>query len=113
MDIDILSAQQKLVKKYSEISLYPLVKRDLGFLIETKYTWKEVFEIIIKMNPLIKSIDLFDVFVDKKFGNKRNLAFHIIYQSLARTLTSKEIDKIQKDIIGVMKKKFNAQLRDF
>jgi len=113
MDIKSLLNFQNLTKRYIPISSYPPIKRDLAFLIETKYTWKEVFNAIIKIDPLIKSIDLFDVFMDKKFGNKRNLAFHIIYQSPLKTLISKKVDKIQEDIIKVMRKKFNAQLRNF
>ena len=113
MDIKSLLNFQNLIKKYVPISSYPPIKRDLAFLIEVKYTWKEIFETIIQINTLVKSIDLFDVFVDKKFGDKRNLAFHIIYQSSTRTLKSEEIDKIQKDIIEVIEKKFNAQLRNF
>ncbi len=113
IDIKFLLNFQNLTKKYIPISPYPPIKRDLAFLIETKYKWKEIFETIINVNPLIKSIDLFDIFVDKKFGNKRNLAFHIIYQSPSRTLTSEEINEIQKNIIEIMKKRFYAQLRDF
>jgi len=62
MDINILLAQQKLVKKYSKISSYPLVKRDLAFLLDKRYTWLDISKVVSKINPLIKYLELFDVF---------------------------------------------------
>jgi len=119
MDINILLAQQKLVKKYSKISSYPLVKRDLAFLLDKKYTWLEISKVVAKVNPLIKNLELFDVFncSDHKKGanleGKISLAFHIVYQSMERTLRATEIDKIQKEIIKVLQEKFGGQLRNF
>ena len=119
MDINILLAQQKLVEKYSKISSYPLVKRDLAFLLDKKYTWLDISKVVSKINPLIKYLELFDVFdcSDHKKGanleGKKSMAFHIIYQSMERTLNTKEIDKIQKEIIKVLQEKFGGQLRNF
>ena len=119
MDINVLLAQQKSVKKYSRVSLYPLVKRDLAFLFDRKYTWLNISKAVVKISHLIKKIELFDVFnysddeSGSDIGGKRSLAFHIIYQSMERTLKSTEIDKIQKEIIKVLQNKFEAQLRDF
>jgi len=119
MDIDVLLARQKLVKKYSEISLYPLVKRDLAFLLDKKYIWSDISKIISKISPLIKELELFDVFdcsghkKGASLDGKRSLAFHIVYQSMERTLNTKEIDEIQKEIIRILQEKFKAILRDF
>ncbi len=100
-------------KKYVLIPTYPPIKRDLGFLVDKKVRWQEIAEIAKSIDPLVKDIELFDVFEDKKLGDKRNLAFHIVYQSLGRTLKTEEIEKIEKQIIKILGEKFNAQLRDF
>ena len=119
IDINILLVHQNLVRKYSKISPYPLVKRDLAFLLDKKYIWSDISKVISKISPLIKEIELFDVFdcSDHKKGTnlkgKRSLAFHIVYQSMERTLNTKEIDKIQKEIIKVLQEKFEGQLRNF
>jgi len=119
IDLNVLLAHQNLVKKYSKISSYPLVKRDLAFLLDKKYTWQKISSIIIKINSLIKEVELFDVFdcsgykKGDKLKEKRSLAFHVVYQSMERTLEAKEIDKIQKEIIKVLEDKFGAQLRNF
>ncbi|MDO9579728.1 MAG: phenylalanine--tRNA ligase subunit beta [Bacteroidales bacterium] len=119
MDISLLLDYQRSIKKYSKISSYPSIKRDLAFLLDKKYSWIEVSESISNVSSLIKEIDLFDVFdcsdhrKDIDLDRKRSLAFHIIYQSMERTLRTEEIDKIQEEIIKVLQKKFNAQLRNF
>ncbi|MGC9048963.1 MAG: phenylalanine--tRNA ligase subunit beta [Patescibacteria group bacterium] len=100
-------------KKYQPISIYPPIKRDLAFLIDKKINWQKIFETTKNINPLIKQVELFDVFEDKKFGEKRNLAFHIVYQAEDRTLKTEEVDKIQQKIISILKEKFDAELRNF
>jgi len=101
------------VKKFSRSSPYPAVKRDLAFLIDKKYNWSEVCDQILKIDELIKGIKFQDTFENKRFGNKYNRAFHITYQSLDRTLKSKEVKEIEEKVIKMMKEKFQAILRDF
>ncbi|MCF7907030.1 phenylalanine--tRNA ligase subunit beta [Patescibacteria group bacterium] len=120
IDFAFLIKEQNLVKKYSLISPYPPVKRDLAFLIDQKYSWAEIFREIKTISPLIKAVELFDVFDlsdhQKKIEGqkeKRSLAFHLIYQSKEKTLESKEVEKVQKIIINKLKQKFKAELRNF
>ncbi|MBU4369138.1 hypothetical protein KKG58_00035, partial [Patescibacteria group bacterium] len=101
------------VKEFSRSSSYPAVKRDLAFLIDKKYDWFEVCRQIHQIDPLIKKVGFGDTFENKRFGNKYNRAFHITYQSWDRTLKSSEVEKIEKQVIKMMKEKFDAQLRDF
>jgi phenylalanyl-tRNA synthetase beta subunit len=99
------------VKLYQKISPYPPIKRDLAFLVEKKVKWEEIKKVLENLNPLIKKIELFDVYEDEKFKGRRNIAFHVVYQSDKKTLTSEEVDEIQKEIIKILKEKFDADLR--
>jgi len=120
IDFDFLLKEQNLIKKYSSISPYPPVKRDLAFLVDQKYSWAEIFKTIKKISPLIKEVELFDVFDFSDHENKikeqegkKSLAFHLIYQSEEKTLESKEVEKFQKIIIKKLEEKFKAKLRNF
>ena len=108
---NLLAASRE--KIFKPISAYPPVNRDLAFLIDKSIKWLDIYRRIREIDPLIVKLELFDVFESKKFGDKRNLAFHIIYQSQEETLTSEEVEKIQKRIIEIMEKEFKAQLRTF
>ncbi len=113
IDFDLLVKRRGEEKRYQPISRYEPIKRDLAFLIDRKIPCKEVEKAIKGADSLIKSVELFDVFEDKKFGWRRNLAFHIIYQSSERTLTTEEIEVVEKKICRILKEKFGAQLRNF
>jgi phenylalanyl-tRNA synthetase beta chain len=43
--------------------------------------------------------------------NKKNLAFHIVYQSDERTLTDKEVDKIHNRIVREVSKRMGWEVR--
>ena len=114
LDFEKLIKSAQGAKKYQSIPDYPPIKRDLAFLVDKNITWEQIKQTIIDIDPLIQNIELFDVFdKDKKFGSKKNIAFHIIYQSFDKTLKGEEIDKIQKKIIKTLKENFKARLRDF
>jgi len=105
--------QSRLEVKYNDIPKHPPVIRDLAFVVKDEILYNDIKEEIIKVSELIKKVELFDVYAGKKLGaGKKNLAFNIIYQA-DKTLTSGEVDKIQKQIAERLKEKFNAQLRDF
>ena len=99
-------------KKYKEQNKYPQLTRDLAFVVDQKILYNDIRNTIINFNKLIKNIELFDVYQDKSLGNKKSLAFHIIYQA-DRTLINKEIDKIQEKLIKNLSHKFGAKIRNF
>jgi len=102
------------VKKYREAVKYPAVVRDLAFVIDNKILYNDIKDEIENFSKLIKKVELFDVYSGAKLGkNKKNLAFHIDYQDICKTLTVEEIDKLQKKLIRRLEKKFSAQIRDF
>jgi len=100
-------------QSYKKISPYPIFKRDLAFLVDKSINWGDIKNDVMSVSNLIQDVILFDLFEGKKLGNKRNLAFHIVYQSSKKTLKSEKIDEIQKKIIKKVENKFNAKLRDF
>jgi len=61
----------------------------------------DVLNIINRIGgDLISDVDLFDMYEGGGLPqNKKSLAFHIVYQSYKKTLTDKEVNKIQNKII--------------
>jgi phenylalanyl-tRNA synthetase beta chain len=102
------------LNKYEAAPKYPAVVRDLAFVVETGMMYNDLRKEMISFNDLISSVELFDSYQGDNLGdNKKSLAFHIIYQSLDRTLTAEEIDKIQSGLIERLENKFAAQIRNF
>ncbi len=113
LDFETIINLYKKDKTYKKISPYPIFKRDLAFLVDKSINWGDIKNDVMSVSNLIQDVILFDLFEGKKLGNKRNLAFHIVYQSSKKTLKSEKIDEIQKKIIKKVENKFNAKLRDF
>jgi phenylalanyl-tRNA synthetase beta subunit len=99
---------------FKPISKFPPVIRDLAFIIDKKIPAKEIISEITKIDKNVFIVDLFDEFESKKFGvNMKNIAFHVWYNSLEKTLPEKEINSLTKKITDVICKKYNAKIRDF
>ena len=98
----------------SQISKFPMVKRDFSFILENEVSYKSIKDCVLSINDnLIKEVKLFDVFKDSKIEkSKKSISISVLLSSDQRTLNEKNIEKISKKIVTSMEKKFNATLRD-
>lgn len=100
--------------RFAEAPKYPPVMRDLAFVAPNKILYNDLRREISRFNPLIKSVELFDVYIGNKLaGGQKSLAFHLSYRAEDRTLVAEEVDKIQAALIAYLAHKFEAKLRDF
>ncbi|MFH1192071.1 MAG: phenylalanine--tRNA ligase subunit beta [bacterium] len=100
-------------KKYKELPKYPSVIRDLAIAVDRKILYKDIMKIILGIDKLIKSVELFDIFESEKLGkDKKSMAFHITFLSNERTLTDGEVKKIFSEIVKKLKKEFGAEIRN-
>ena len=99
--------------KYSQITKYPRLIRDLAFVVNEKVLYNDIRDEIKNFHEYIKEVDLFDVYHGEKIGiGNKNLAFHVIYQT-DKTLTARDVDDIQKNLIKKLEKRFEAKIRDY
>jgi phenylalanyl-tRNA synthetase beta chain len=102
------------LKEYKPLAKFPAINRDLAFVVDKKILFNDIKNEIKNSSPLIVDIELFDVYTGEKIDeNKKSMAFHLVYQSEEKTLTSEELDSIQAELVEKMKEKFDAQIRDF
>lgn len=98
--------------EYRPISKFPPVKRDLAFVVDTKTNALEIQNLIFEITPKAILVELFDEFVDKRFGeNKKSVAFHIWLEDQDKTLSDDEADEEISKIISTLSEKFGAKLR--
>jgi phenylalanyl-tRNA synthetase beta chain len=99
--------------EYRPLSKFPALVRDLAVLVPPRTKAAEVLNVINAAGGvLVRDVDLFDVYEgDELPGGKKNLAFHIIYQSDKKTLTSNEVEKIHQKIIKTLEKNPLWQVR--
>lgn len=102
-DLDFAPASKNL---YQRFSLYPFIVRDIAVFVPESISSETVWEAIEKgiagaeAEGLLARRSLFDVF--KKNG-RVSYAFRMIFQSMERTLTDGEANKIMEKIDAQMK----------
>ncbi len=113
LDFDKLVQLATEERTYLPSSKYPAVVRDIALLVEPGTKVIEVLNLIHAAGGrLIQDIDLFDIYEGESIPQgKKNLAFHIIYQSDDHTLTDKEVNKLQEKIIIALKEEGGWEVR--
>lgn len=107
-----LSAESQI--KFSEISKFPAVKRDLALLIDNKVSYSDLYESVhkLKLKP-VRSIRLFDVYDgDKLPEGKKSYAMSFMLQNFEKTMSDTEIDEIMNKLIRNFENEFQAELRN-
>jgi len=113
-DPRITSQFKDINSQYKEVSKYPETSRDISFVIDKNINLNNYYEIVRDFaENLIEEVKLIDSYEnEEKFGqDKKSYTFRIFYRSLERTLTNKEINKIQEKIRERTKQDLNAILR--
>jgi phenylalanyl-tRNA synthetase beta chain len=113
IDFEELIRQCSEEKIYEPVSRYPASVRDLAVLVPNRV---KVVDVLNKINivghAMIVDVDLFDIYEGKELpNNKKNFAFHIVYQSKTRTLQAKEVDEIQEKIIKALESEPDWEVR--
>jgi phenylalanyl-tRNA synthetase beta chain len=90
---------------------FPAVERDIALVVDEAVTHNCVKE-IIKGFPLVARVNLFDVYSGKQVPpGRKSLAYRIIFQSPAHTLTDDEVDGVQEQILNRLSRELGATLR--
>lgn len=99
--------------KYTEISKFPEVRRDLALLVDNEVSFENIYTIArATEKSLLKEISLFDVYEGKNLPEgKKSYAVSFMLQDSNKTLTDEQIDKIMGKIRLNLENQAGAQLR--
>ncbi|WP_420629382.1 phenylalanine--tRNA ligase subunit beta [Candidatus Leptofilum sp.] len=113
IDLDALIAHIPSHYPYDPISAYPAVHEDIAVVVDKSIEATAVADIIRKSGGyLLKDVQLFDLYEGEQIGaGKKSLAYHLTFQSPDKTLTDKVVQKVRKKIVGQLKHRLQAQLR--
>jgi len=109
-----VTRQLKLGQKYQEVSKYPPITRDISFVVGRDFVPNNYFDLIRDIGgDLVNEMTLLDKYENaEKFGaDKASYTYHIVYRSNERTLTTEEIDPIQKKIEEETGAQFGGEVR--
>jgi phenylalanyl-tRNA synthetase beta chain len=112
-DLSALKTVQSNSNSYIDPLKYPKISRDFAFVLDKSVKYLDIKNYIKKKSSnLLKEVSLFDVFESDSIGiDKKSLAFSLEYYDQSRTLTEDEVEKDFNNLIALITKEFNAQLR--
>ena len=111
IDLERLLTKVARTRGYQSIPRFPSVSRDIALVVDEQVTYRRVQE-IIESFPLVTKAMLFDLYRGEQITEgKKSFAIRIVYQSASRTLTDREVDQSQKQMLAKLRGELGATLR--
>jgi phenylalanyl-tRNA synthetase beta chain len=113
LDLDRIFTKMALVKRYTPLTRYPSVQRDLAVIIPDDLLADQVEAKIRRAGqPLLSQVSLFDLYRGKPIAEGyRSLAYSLVYQVLDRTLTDDEVNEKHQYVRNVLEQDLGVELR--
>ena len=113
INLSTLYSLPSKIRNYKAVSKYPPVIEDISAIFaDTIPIGKIVANIKKAAMPLVKKIEIIDVFVNEKIGkDKKSVTFRLTYQRADRTPTQEEVTAVLEKISAQLTKTFHAQIR--
>lgn len=117
LDLDQILNTKKSKIRFTPVSKYPAVYRDLAFVVEKDLPASKIVEVIKRSGKLgkesiVKNVDVFDVYEGEHVGeHEKSIALTMTFQSDVQTLDDKTITTIFNSIIDAIVNQCKATLR--
>lgn len=113
INIDLLNELKDEIVQYKKISKYPMVERDIAFIIDKNIESQAIIDNVYKNGgDYIKSVKLFDTYEGNQIEKgKISLAYKIGFQSDEYTLKEETVKEAFENIIKGLSGEFEIDLR--
>lgn len=112
-EVDAAALQPVALPRYTEVSRFPPVIRDLAVVVPEALPVQALLDALRgQPEPLVQAVSLFDVYRGKGMADgEKSLAFRIVMQDTAKTLTDHETDRVMAGLSQLLAVRFSARLR--
>ena len=106
-------AVKGVISRFTEVSKYPEVRRDLAIVIDQQVPFESVrSEVIAHAGQDLVNVVLFDVYAGDNLGKGlKSLGLALVWQRTDRTLNDEEINQAFESIVSALNTKFGANIR--
>ncbi len=112
-ELDMGGLQKREDYRYSAISIFPTIVRDLSLLIKFNQQVAEISDCIrASAGENLGTLQVFDVYSGEGIDEDlKSIAYRLTYQSETRTLTDSEVDLSVKEVLSHLEANFGIKLR--
>src|SRR5215475_8436319 len=108
-----LLLREEAQRKFSELEKFPSITRDIALIVSEETPHEKISRTIREpREPLLESVELFDLFTEKVGGAKKSLAYRLTYRDRSRTLTNEEVNAAHAKIRERLRNDLSAELRE-
>ncbi len=113
LDFALLESQANLTPQYETLPQFPVITRDLNFLLSEDITWQQLEETVkAAAGALLDSVSFGGQYRGKQIPlDKKTYLITLGYRSSERTLTTEEVDEAQQAVITACQTQHQAELR--
>jgi len=113
LDLSKLLEESPDEVRYSDVVSFPAVRQDLAFAVPEEVAAAELVAAAHEAaGPELREMRPFDVYRGEQVGEgRKSIAFTVSFQSGERTLTDEDAAALRERIVGVLGKRFGAELR--
>lgn len=113
IDFDMILKYAKKKLYFVELPKYPVVERDIAFVIEDDIASFDIINTIKNADKsVIESVELFDVYQGKQIEKgKKSMAYRIRLRSKEKTLKDQDITEIMNKIVKSLEDKYMIEIR--
>jgi phenylalanyl-tRNA synthetase beta chain len=102
------------VPKFTELSKFPAIRRDIAVVLDRKVSARKVEETVRSAAPeTLQNLQLFDVYTGEGIDSgSKSVALGLTLQAHSRTLTDAEVDAAIEAVVAALKAELGAMLRE-
>jgi phenylalanyl-tRNA synthetase beta chain len=113
INVDLLVDARRTVKGFREVEKFPSITRDIAMIVPEEISHAKVLGAIENpKEPLLESVELFDLFTSNVGEARKSLAYRLTYRDRSRTLTSEEVSAVHAKIRERLQRDLGAELRE-
>ncbi|HEY0721479.1 MAG TPA: phenylalanine--tRNA ligase subunit beta [Gammaproteobacteria bacterium] len=113
-EVELAAIQQGILPKFSELSKFPTIRRDLALVVESSVTAAQIMETVRNAAPgFLRELKLFDVYQGEHIDSgRKSIALGLTLQEQSRTLTEEDVEGAIQGILKALNTGLGATLRD-
>jgi phenylalanyl-tRNA synthetase beta chain len=111
--VEPIESLAQRTKTFHEIERFPAVTRDIAMIVPDRLTHAQIIDVIRSgQEPLLESVELFDLFTSGLGTAQKSLAYRLTYRDRSRTLTNEEVTAAHAKIRKRLQDELGAELRE-
>ena len=113
-EIDLPALLEGALPQFEDLSKFPEVRRDLSVVVDKSVHAAELMaKVKSAAGTYLTDLRLFDVYEGKGIDPKRkSLALGLTFRDQSRTLSDSDVNKSVDQVIDLLGKNYNAELRN-